>query len=276
MQTEFINWLEGKGLSQRSIKEYQRYYIRLYRKGHFTQKNVDRFIRECPNNVGRAFLKNYKAFLLRNPKAIGLDKEDVATITSLDIPGLKKKKRKIPKTITEEELNRIESFMESEGTKIMLHLSYFCGLRKQELLTIKISDFNWDEWNKDNKEYGLLTVMGKGDVENVIPVTPKLMRRIILWMNEPEVLETIKKTKYLFAVHYSFWRRVLAKKSIEAIGWRVKPHTLRHSIAVALVKKGWGIHLIQNFLRHENISTTELYARVDKSQIINMYKKTYG
>ena len=44
---------------------------------------------------------------------------------------------------------------------------------------------------------------------------------------------------------------------------RVSPHVLRHSKAVHLLQSGVNLIFIRDFLGHSDVTTTEIYARVD-------------
>ena len=80
--------------------------------------------------------------------------------------------------------------------------------------------------------------------------------------------------------------RRLTPKSIESIvkkyaklsGLSVltTPHTLRHSFATDLLSQGVDLRLIQDFLGHKNIATTQIYTHVVNKQLKDIYKKYHG
>ena len=54
------------------------------------------------------------------------------------------------------------------------------------------------------------------------------------------------------------------------------PHTLRHSFATDLMNKGVDIRIVQEFLGHRNIATTQIYTHVTKPQLREIHKKFHG
>lgn len=65
--------------------------------------------------------------------------------------------------------------------------------------------------------------------------------------------------------------RTLGKKA--EVGRRVYPHLIRHTTATFLLRYGMPFEEVQNYLGHENINTTRIYAKSDRDSMINSFKK---
>jgi len=56
----------------------------------------------------------------------------------------------------------------------------------------------------------------------------------------------------------------------------VTPHTLRHSFATDLLAQGVDLRLVQEFLGHKNIATTQIYTHVTNKQLRDIHKKLHS
>jgi len=264
----FSEWLESKGLSRKTVRDYSLYQKRIEAKGGLTQENCDLLCRHIRNVASRGFLKNYKEFLYLHAET----KQERIRLKKIYIPPLKSKKRTLKNILTEEEVLELARNMPSEGSKLMVAIMFYCGLRISELLNIRMNDFNWNTWWENTENNGLLRVKRKGDKYQYVPVKSWIMEFVLEWTNKTYAHEEkTVKGQPIFPLSHTAFRDKLNKSAEKVLGRRINPHLLRHSFAVHLVKKGWDINFIKEFLGHENISTTEIYATVPKEEIIKKY-----
>lgn len=271
---DFEHWLELKGLKPESIKHYI-FYFKKFHGSPIGQEDIDEFIRRYNNPVCRAFIVNLLKYIARNPKKFLLTSDQLLELKDIEIEKITGRREfKIKKVLNEEQVLSMERYLKKDREKIMLNLTYYCGLRRGELIKIRCKDFNWADYVK-NKDTGELTVTGKGAKERVVFVPKHLMRRIGLWINSKIDVATFDKNPYLFHSVYDVtkpmyprtWNRILENASLKALGERVHPHLLRHSYATTLLKKKVDIKSIQESLGHTDLSTTQFYLHLDREKI---------
>ena len=56
---------------------------------------------------------------------------------------------------------------------------------------------------------------------------------------------------------------------------RISPHVLRHSFASHLLSRGVDLRIIQESLGHKDISTTQIYTRLDYQHLIKVYENSH-
>ena len=95
-------------------------------------------------------------------------------------------------------------------------------------------------------------------------------------LNIMKQLKENSKSEYVFPnkSNYKFYPDTISKyfkravrlaKLSEAIHF----HTLRHSFASNLVRKGVSLYIVKELLGHQDISTTQIYAHLDNSALVN-------
>lgn len=267
-QTEFIEWMKSQGISPRTVYEYCMYLRALQ---VFTQASVDKFIKERPNPVARAFLKKYRIFLIENKTSLGLSDEQLRRIKDIYIPGVRQKKRSLPKYLTPEEIKLIAKALPRNEYVVMLWLSFYGGLRRFELMKIKASDFEWKRWQKDKEQPGILHIKGKGDKDAVVPVSPRIMKMLRAYIRAHFNKHNFDYNERIWSVGGKQWNHILKKTSFRVIGRNATAHQLRHGIAMYLQKRGWRIEEIKEFLRHSDIGTTQIYAHMEPQEVIKKY-----
>lgn len=123
----------------------------------------------------------------------------------------------------------------------MLALLYCCALRVSEIMSFGI--------HTDGKS---LRVLGKGDKERIVPCPGWLL----LMLNE-QFFHTARGLS-----RYQVYRMVV-ENARASINKSVFPHMLRHSCATHMMQGGADMRVIQEFLGHESVETTQIYTKVD-------------
>ncbi len=199
--------------------------------------------------------------------------EDYRKDHPLDLIESPKTGRKLPDTLSEDEIDRIIKAIdlskpEGERNRAMLETLYGCGLRVSELVNLKISDLFFEE--------DFIKVTGKGDKQRFVPISDINKKYIDIYRNEIRVHQQIQKSfeDILFlnrrgkqltrAMLFTIVKRLAEKVDLQK---NVSPHTFRHSFATHLLQNGADLRAIQQMLGHESITTTEIYFHVDRSDL---------
>ena len=196
-------------------------------------------------------------------------------------PLLKHKALKTPKNLqipfSEKELdavlNRIEYPKGFEGVrdKLIIDLLYTTGIRRTELIHLKVSNVN----NATNT----LKVLGKRNKERILPILPIISQQITSYFSERANLEQIKDEDYFFltikGVKMSdslVYRLINDYFSIVSEKVKKSPHILRHTFATHLLNNGADINSVKELLGHSSLASTQVYTHSSLSEL----KKVYG
>ncbi len=188
--------------------------------------------------------------------------------------------QKLPKYLTYEEVDRLLNINlvtpYDYRTKAMLELLYATGMRVSELLSLRFTNVDLDNY--------LVRVEGKGSKERIIPFNETSHKYLELYLTEYRslLIKNNKNYEELFLNNRGtpLTRQGLTKliKGIcqkNNINKNVSPHILRHSFATHLLNNGADLRVIQEFLGHENISTTQIYTHVSKEHIKKEYDSSH-
>ncbi len=199
--------------------------------------------------------------------------EDYRKTNPTDLIEAPKIGRKLPDTLSEEEINELISAIDlshpqGERNRTIVETMYSCGLRVSELITLKISDLFFDE--------GFIRVIGKGNKQRFVPIHYNAQIYISSYIKVIRTHLNPKKgyedTVFLNRRGNGLTRQmifiILKDLAIKIdLNKKISPHTLRHSFATHLLKNGADLRAIQQMLGHESITTTEVYVHLDKSYL---------
>ena len=141
---------------------------------------------------------------------------------------------------------------------------YHTGCRINEALNLKLDDIDFVNDEIKIKQ-------SKGNKDRRIAMNKKLKTRLQNYLDNvrPDVdtdyVFASKRSGSLSRTYYSRRLRMAVKKT--DINKKISPHVIRHSTAVALVKKGVDLPTIQRILGHENLQTTSIYVHSDMTRI---------
>lgn len=147
----------------------------------------------------------------------------------------------------------------------LLALLYDSGARVQEIVDLKLRDIRLTH-------PAMVILTGKGRKSRQIPLmkdTCKLMDKYIRTFHSnsqsqmvPLFYNAKKQALSRYGVTYIL-KKYVAKASPELELQKISPHVLRHTKAMHLLRAGVNMIYIRDFLGHADISTTEVYARID-------------
>lgn len=157
-----------------------------------------------------------------------------------------------------------EHFLASRDAAI-LELLYGTGLRNAELCGLLHEDY-------EESARVLFVRNGKGGKDRVLPVGEKAVQALARYLRERPAGETSREPLFLTRRGTRLrpaYVRALVKRAAKRTGLpkRVTPHSLRHACATHLLKGHADIRKIQVLLGHASLSTTEIYTRVDTSDL---------
>ena len=207
-------------------------------------------------------LKSYFNFLIRT-----------GSISKSPLKGHRnlKTKGKIVEPFTEKEIEKIFQNFANEGInqrdQLVIEFLYSTGIRREELINIKVSDINF--------ESDLVKVKGKRNKERLVPILPTLKHSIEKYL-------TKNSSKYLFSsrdggmISKSTVYRII-NRYFRQVSTKVKlsPHVLRHTFATHLLNRGADINSIKEILGHSSLSSTQIYTKIKMPKIISDYKKSH-
>ena len=161
----------------------------------------------------------------------------------------------------------------------MVELLYGCGLRVGELVGLDMQASATAKGWIDLEE-GEAHVLGKGSKRRSVPVGSKALEALKAWCAvraEGLNAATAEQTALFIGQNgtrlsaQAIWQR-LRQRSLQAgLSTPVHPHMLRHSFASHVLQSSSDLRAVQELLGHANISTTQVYTRLDFQHLAKAY-----
>ncbi|WP_448590156.1 tyrosine-type recombinase/integrase [Thermodesulfobium sp.] len=201
-------------------------------------------------------IENKLSLTLKNPKK---DKLLPKYLNPSDVADVVKKS------------SSFDSFSKIRNSLIIL-LLFNTGMRISELKDIKIEDINFDR--------NEIRTIGKGDKERIVFFTDYTKDLLKKYISKRKKIKT--NSRYLFlsrlgkGISERMIRYIVSNTWKMQTGKGITPHQLRHSLATFLLNEGVELKYIQEILGHENINTTNIYAKLSEKTIKTEYYKSLG
>jgi integrase/recombinase XerD len=176
--------------------------------------------------------------------------------------GRPRRKRALPKVFSKDEVKSILNSTRNIKHRLLLWIIYSCGLRRSEVINIKMEDLD--------RGRGILNIMeAKGKVDRFVPVSGKVWEKIDEYIESYNpgywLFEGQTGGKYSSESVYRVFKQALKSAGIKK---EVGVHSLRHSYATHLHENGLDIRYIQELLGHKSTRTTEIYTHVSRRNLI--------
>ena len=203
-------------------------------------------------------------------KVLGIHKGKVS------LPSIKYPKR-LPVVLSKQEIKRLLITPRLLKHRLVIGMLYGCGLRRFELLNIKLQDVDLDRKMLHIRE-------GKGRKDRYVPLGEHLSRGLKTYMQaeRPYIwLFNGKDNKGQLQRFSQAGVHWIIKETAKASGIKkhVTSHVLRHTYATHLLEMGLDIMTLKELLGHSDIQTTMMYlhiAQLDKSKGFSPMDKLYS
>ncbi len=223
-----------------------------------------------------AVYRSFFSYLLRKQL---LDRDVKKILPKIKVPKKLPRFLKIDEMLSLLELPDPTSFLGSRD-RVIFELMYGAGLRVSELVSLDWCDVDFSS--------GWLRVLGKGNKERRMPLSPpmsktlsqyrlKVEEQVEIISDQPLILN-YQRTRLSSRSVARVLAKYLVKLKIELINQDlsgVSPHSLRHSFATHLLLNGAHLKGIQELLGHSQLSTTENYTHVDFESLSEEYRKSH-
>ncbi len=276
-----------RGLSRNTLAAYRRdlesYLSFLSERGVASRDEVSRhdvedFVADrrmggyAPTSIERALsaVKGFHKFLLRE----GGCRRDPASAVKLP-----KKGEPLPDFIGIDAAARLldQPFADTAAgarDRAVLEVLYGCGLRASEICGLDLGDVFLDD--------EFLRVFGKGSKERIVPIMGSAAEALRAYLAgaRSELAAHARANAVPPAVFLNMRGTRLSRQSVhnicatygDLVGIEgLHPHTLRHSFATHMLSGGADLRVLQEILGHADISTTQIYTHLDRTQLREVY-----
>jgi len=157
--------------------------------------------------------------------------------------------------------------------RALLELGYATGLRASELIRLRLEEIDPEEQ--------LVRCIGKRSRERVVPFGAKAKTALHRYVDGARpIFMKDQRERSIFLTRLGrpftrmgYWKLLKGYAKTAGIDQPVSPHTLRHSCATHLLEGGCDLRVVQEFLGHRSIETTQIYTHLDRSYLREVHTR---
>jgi site-specific recombinase XerD len=248
-----------------------------------------------PNDVGSKDVRGYVAGLSERDAAPSTSARKLAALRALfssqrehgliaqspaDLVSTPRRGSHLPRVLSARDVARLLDGIPAGGPlelrdRALFELAYACGLRAEELVSLKTADVDHDGEQ--------LRVEGKGRKTRFLPVGEVALAAVRIYLErgrgglaagDGEAALFLSKTGKPLGTS-DVRRRLRRWTTRVGIDGSCSPHALRHSFATHLLDGGADLRSIQELLGHASVSTTQVYTRVESARLRSAYARSH-
>lgn len=274
----FIDWLKKEGYSNLLPHELTAdmiYKYRLYLSRQISKKD------------GKNLKKSTQNYYLISLRALltYFVKKDIDSLPVEKIALAKEKKNRKVNFLTLEQLEKLLLSPTLENVsgirdRAILETLFSTGLRVGELIALDREQINADYIKSHNVKTLELPITGKGGYTRTIYFSPRALKFLVMYLDKRNDNDKALFINFQRAKNQESRRlttRAIAqivKNYVKLSGLPINtsPHTLRHSYATDLLEQGVDLRIIQEFLGHRDIGTTQVYTHVTNKHLKDVHQ----
>lgn len=284
--TDFLQYL-------RFEKRYSQHTLIAYSKDlqQFREFISKEFQLDCPKAITHFHIRTWLATLKDDKQTARTINRKISSLSSFYKHLLKQQKveknpvlmlhaqklpERLPTFLKESEMELLlEEVQFEEGFKgftdrLICELLYQTGMRRNELQQLKEGDIEWS--------LRQVRILGKGNKERLVPVSPQLLLSLKDYIKEKKNLEK-HDDKYLLNLENGtqlyagyIYRVVKRYMSVATTLKKKSPHVLRHTFATHMLNKGANIQAIKDLLGHSSLAATQIYTHNNIEKLKEIHK----
>ena len=257
---KYRNWLLVNGRSANTAKNYISQVNRFLQAvdiQDITETSISDYLLECQEEYSNETINVHRASIISFLEFLKLD---------INLPKRLPETSKLPECITEEDfINKvipvIKKMPEDLRLKALLYFMFYSGVRKSELMTLKRSDFDFDNLEVIIRE----KKTKKERIGTFNDTTRVFVQKYFISSTENNNAFNISSLSVLDRTFQEI------EQSLDGINFY--PHILRHGCATMLLRKGVDLRRVKKLMGHGNIQTTMRYLTVTDKDAIEEYHR---